>query len=298
MFEKILIPLDGSVNAEMVIPYVEEIASTFGSQIIIVSVSDSLSSDTRRLHRAYLDVTTEKVQHNLDIMENQKAVPVQSHVLIGKPAIEILKCAAENDVGLIAMTSRGSSLNGPWLLGDIAAKVLRATTKPSLLVRTPASKAAIQHKKLLKRILVPLDGSELGAAAIPYAKKLGTIENAKLFLYQVLEQIDLSWLNQPQTFYSMPEDQKSRKEHALDYLNGIGKRLEDSGIQTSSAVDWGSPSDQIIDYAKTNSIDLIALSTHGRSGIRRWVFGSVTDKILHAGDTAVLVVREPGLFPE
>jgi nucleotide-binding universal stress UspA family protein len=191
------------------------------------------------------------------------------------------------------MTSRGSSMNGPWLLGDIAAKVLRATTKPTLLVRAPVSNAAIQRNGLLKRILVPLDGSELGAAAIPYAKTLGLAENADIVLYQVLEQVDINWLNQPQTFYSMPEDRESRKSFALNYLTRIGKRLEGDGLHTSSAVGWGSPSDQIIDYAKTNCVDLIAMSTHGRSGINRWVFGSVTDKILHAGNTPVLVVREP-----
>jgi nucleotide-binding universal stress UspA family protein len=77
----------------------------------------------------------------------------------------------------------------------------------------------------------------------------------------------------------------------MQYLDGIGKKLKGKGLGVSSVVVIGSSADQIIDYAKANTIDLIAMSTHGRTGIGRWIFGSVTDKVLHAGDTPVLVAR-------
>ena len=64
-----------------------------------------------------------------------------------------------------------------------------------------------------------------------------------------------------------------------------------TGLKTSTAIEVGLPAQQIIDYAGANDIDLIAMSSHGRTGVGRWVFGSVTDKVLHAGNTAVLVVR-------
>jgi nucleotide-binding universal stress UspA family protein len=78
MFEKILIPLDGSINAEMAIPYAEEIASNLGSQINLASVSDSISSETERLYRTYLDVMTEKVKQELINLGKKKEVQVQS----------------------------------------------------------------------------------------------------------------------------------------------------------------------------------------------------------------------------
>jgi nucleotide-binding universal stress UspA family protein len=79
----------------------------------------------------------------------------------------------------------------------------------------------------------------------------------------------------------------------LSYLNEISKKLKAQETPVSMEVARGSPADQILDYAETHEMDLIAMSTHGRSGVGRWVFGSVTDKVLHSGDMAVLVVRAP-----
>jgi len=84
---------------------------------------------------------------------------------------------------------------------------------------------------------------------------------------------------------------EKRRTAAEDYLNSVRKTLNRKRLKVSSTVVQGSPPDQTIDYAKANAIDLIAMSSHGRTGIGRWVFGSVTDKVLHAGDTPVLVVR-------
>lgn len=213
---------------------------------------------------------------------------MQSKVLLGKPADEILHCADENNVGLIAMTSRGSSVRGPWLLGSIAAKILRATGKPVLLIRAPATDVALRQKSLVKRILVPLDGSELGEAAIPCTEALAQALGAELVLFRVVEP-ERTWTGE--VCYATPQEEESRKISAIPYLDGVGKPLKDRGLSISCAAGLGSPADQIIDYAKVNAIDLIAMCTHGRSGIGRWTFGSVTDKVLHAGDTAVLIAR-------
>jgi len=289
MYERILIPLDGSKAAEIVIPYVEEIAAKLGSEIILVSVAESKTTDRDHLHRSYLEPITKQVQRQLKDWGAREEVKVQGKVLPGKPADEILRFADETNVGLIAMTSRGSSVRGPWLLGNIAAKILRATGKPVLLVRAPASEAALQQKRLTKRILVPLDGSNLGEAAIPCAETLGSALKAELVLFQVVAPPRV-WAGGEGGSYVMPPDEEGLKASAMAYLGGVAKPLKEKGLNISNAVDLGSAADQIIDYAKANAIDLIAMSTHGRSGIGRWVFGSVTDKVLHAGDTAILVV--------
>jgi nucleotide-binding universal stress UspA family protein len=289
MYEKILVPLDGSKAAEMVIPYAEEIVAKLGSQMILVSVCESIPDDTEQLHRTYLERVTEQIQQQLKDWKPQKETQVHSKVLMGKPADEILRYADESDIGLIAMTSHGSSVHDPWVLGNIAAKVLRATGRPLLLVRTATSEAALEEKRLVKRILVPLDGSELGAGAIPYTETLGQALGAELVLFQAFEPIT-SWAGYGGGYvpYQVPE---ALEKSAIAYLDNIGKPLKEKRLKVSSAVALGSPAQRIIDYAETNAIDLIAMSTHGRTGINRWVFGSVTDKVLHAGDVAVLVVR-------
>jgi len=84
-----------------------------------------------------------------------------------------------------------------------------------------------------------------------------------------------------------------RKVHQK-YLNEVEKRMEAKGLSTSLVVNMGPATDEIMKYAENNAVDLIAMSTHGRSGIKRWVFGSVTHRVLQAGNTAVLTVRAKG----
>lgn len=295
MYDRILVPLDGSTAAEMAIPYAEEIAAKLGSPMILVSVSESNVAGTERLYQAYIGRVAEQVQEQVKNWKPEKTIPVQSRVFTGTPVNQILHYADEIDAGLIVMTSRGASIPGPWLLGHIVGQVLRATDKPLLLVRTPATQSALQRRKLVNRILVPLDGSKLGAAAIPYAETLAQALAAELVLFQVLEPMTswASYIGGTVPLYQTPQDLERWKALANARLDDAAKPLRGRGISVSAAVLLGTPADQIIDYAKTNSIDLIVMSTHGRTGIGRWVFGNVTDKVLHAGDTAVLVVRPP-----
>jgi len=90
------------------------------------------------------------------------------------------------------------------------------------------------------------------------------------------------------------EENKRKKESSEQYLDSVAKVLEGRGYPVSKHVTTGPPAEQILDFAEANPVDLIAMSTHGLSGIKRWIFASVTDKVLHAGDMPVLVVRAAG----
>jgi len=293
MYEKILVPLDGSSAAEIALPYAEEIAAKQGAEIILASVSELTAVETDHLYRSYLEGIAGQVESQLKDWGAKAETKVKSEVLLGTPASEILRYADENDVSLIIMASRGRSSRGPWLLGNIAAKVLRATGKPVLLIRAPADKAALQQKSLVRRILVPLDGSKLGEVAIPQAEALVQVLGAELILFQAfVTPISVGGYER----YSVPptafkEREEQIRASAMDYLDSLGKVFQEKGLKTLSVVREGSAPEQILKYAETNGIDLIAMSTHGRSGIGRWVLGSVTDKVLHAGDMAVLTVR-------
>ncbi|MDO8568926.1 MAG: universal stress protein [Dehalococcoidales bacterium] len=288
MYERILAPLDGSGNAEIVLPYAEEIAAKFGAEIDLVSVAESGTTDVRHLLRSYLEHITEQVVRDVREWSPVKELAVNIEVLAGKPADQIVDYAGKAGAGLIVLANRGSSGQGPWFLGSTAAKILRATEKPVLLVRAAAGEKALRQRRLIKRILLPLDGSDTGEAAIPHAEMLAKILGAELVLFEVVEP-EQTWSGE--VSYPTPEKQDRRKLFALPYLEGAANPLKRKGLAVGTAVAIGSPADQIIDYAKANAIDLIAMSTHGHSGMGRWVFGSVTDKVLHAGETPVLVVR-------
>jgi nucleotide-binding universal stress UspA family protein len=295
MPEKILVTLDGSDAAEMALPYAEEIASRMSADIYLVTVSEPGPTNTDHLYHYYLERITRQAQDQLKKRGAKDKITASSQVLIGKPANEILRFADEKQVSLIVMASRGSSGEGPWLLGDIAAKVLRASEKPVLLVRRRVSETARQQP-IVKKILAPLDGSKTGEAALSCAERLAQAVGAEVVLFQVVEPF-IAIGGGEGLDYSVsqmyPEVDERRRASTLAYLDGIGKQLQAKGIKTASAVVSGSEptANQIIGYAEANNIDLIAMSTHGRSGIGRWVFGSVTDKLLHAGDIPILVVR-------
>ncbi len=290
MFEATLVSLDGSKDAEIVLPYAVEIAAKLGVEITLTRVSESKAADLANIYHLYLNGVKTRVQRRVKAYGAKEEVKLFSKIILGHPAKELLRYADESNASLIVMASRGSSGKGPWLLGNIADKVLRATGKPVLLIRAPASRTAIRQKRLLKRILMPLDGSKVGEAAIPYTEALAQALGAELVLFQVVEPVRPWVYGEVVAPYDMQQYDKSAKTFAIAYLNGVGKALTDKGLRTSSVIVMGSPADQIIDYAGANDVDLIAMSTHGRSGIGRWVFGSVSDKVLHAGDTAVLVV--------
>lgn len=290
MYQTILVPLDGSNAAEIVFPYAEELAAKLGAEITLASVSGLSATDVDHLYRAYLERVKEQVRHQLKDYGAKKETKVFAKILLGKRAEEILHYADEINAGLIVMASRGSSGKGPWLLGNIAAKVLRATNRPVLLIRISASDAALQQKRLVKRILVPLDGSKIGEVAIPCTEALAQALGAELVLFRVMRQIVPSGSG---TVAGLEQEREGTKASAIAYLEEVGKPLKKRGLRLSTSVEWSfkSPADHIIEYAEKNAIDLIAMSTHGRSGIGRWVFGSETDKVLHAGDTPVLLVR-------
>ncbi len=292
MYERILVALDRSKTAEVVLPYAVEIAAKFGSEIYLVTVAErgTLSADTSYL--AYFARVLAQVRRQAESYGVREEMKVHTKTLSGKPANEILRYAEESNADLIGMASHGTSGEGPWVLGNIAAKVLRAAGRPALLIRAPASETALQERRLVKKILAPLDGSKLGEAAIPFIEVLAPALGAELLLFHVVEPVTTWGIYEGYPGYTTPPpDPESRRASAMVYLDGMAKPLKEKGLSVACVVEYGLPARRITDYAKDNAIDLIAMSTHGRSGVGEWVFGSVTDKVLHAGDKPVLVIR-------
>jgi nucleotide-binding universal stress UspA family protein len=288
MFERILVPLDGSENAEIVFPYCADLAAKFASTVTLVTVSEAATVDIDHLYRTYLEHARGKMRQQLEASMAPDTVTLESDVLFGDPAREILLTAEEKDARLILLASHGTSAEGPWLLGHIAAKVLRATKRPVMLIRERVREAALQQRRLLRRILVPLDGSEIGEAALCYAVALAEKTSAEIALLEIFEQA--RGFGASGARYKIPEDESVRKS-LLSYLDHVAGPIKNGGLKVSTTVLFGKAADNIVEYADKNEIDLIALSTHGRSGLGRWVFGNVTDKILHTGDVALLVAH-------
>jgi nucleotide-binding universal stress UspA family protein len=140
------------------------------------------------------------------------------------------------------------------------------------------------------KILVPLDGSELAKGALSEALTLGKALRAEVILLQVIPTPD-DVIRRGATIISIDEQWQARKERALQYLNGVRNRPEWHSFTVRVAVEMGSPAETILDYCREHGADRIVMATHGRSGMRRWVLGSIADKVLRAADRTVVLVR-------
>jgi len=147
----------------------------------------------------------------------------------------------------------------------------------------------------MKRILVPLDGSVFGEAALPCVEELARTAKAEVILLQSVIphhfEIDLAESRSPHLSKLSEEYVEHATIAARDYLARIEKRLSASGIVARAVVEVGSPAERIIACAKNNTVDIIALSTHGRSGLSAVMMGSVANKVLHYAEVPVLLVK-------
>jgi nucleotide-binding universal stress UspA family protein len=190
------------------------------------------------------------------------------------------------------MATRGRSGIHRWLMGSVAEKVLRGATNPLLLVRGD-EEGKSDGAATLKSIVVPLDGSKLAETVLPRAVELAKKLSLEIVLTRAY-QIPLSTYGGAEAAYIPNPNALMNvvKEEAGAYLEAKVDELRQNGVEkVSSILLLGSGADEIIDLARTTPDNLIAMCTHGRSGVKRWALGSVTEKVVrHSGDP-VLVVR-------
>jgi nucleotide-binding universal stress UspA family protein len=140
-----------------------------------------------------------------------------------------------------------------------------------------------------QRILVTLDGSELAELALREALVLAKLPDSEVTLLQVIPPIEEVITDGEE--FAVDQQWERRKISALRYLNGICVRPEWRGVHTHAVVEMGKPAETILDFAQRHKIDRIVMSSHGRTGLGRWVYGSVADKVLRAADRTVVLVR-------
>jgi nucleotide-binding universal stress UspA family protein len=138
-------------------------------------------------------------------------------------------------------------------------------------------------------IVVALDGSPLAEIALPKALMLAKLPAAEVILLHVIAPI--ANVIEDVGRIALDEQWDNEKRRGLRYLESICSRLEWRDLNVRAAVEMGPPADTILDFARAQAADWIVLSTHGRSGVRRWVYGSVADKVLRAARTTVVLVR-------
>jgi len=296
MFNRILVPLDGSKTAEKVLPHAQALAALLEVPVELLEVVDiadmaaHLSSEKARyLETFFAEGERQSENYLAEVARNLSGLKVDYKVERGRPEEIIISKAAADERILIAMATHGRSGMSRWLLGSIAEKVLRGTSNPLLLVRAYGEGV---RETSLSSVIVPLDGSTLAERALPTAVYLCKLMNLELTLLRCFELPAAAYYGS-EAYLPNYDELKSRvREDAQNYLDAQVNALRAEGVARVSAVlTEGDGADEIIGYARKSPRALIIMCTHGRSGVRRWMLGSVTEKVVRHTSDPVIVVR-------
>ena len=297
MFERILIPLDGSEIAELTLPYAEELARAFDSEITLYHSNAEEHRQQEHMHQVYLGSIAASVQNNIMRGKpNVAVVKVTTKVEVGDPGDNICNLVKKNNIGLIIMTSvSASGIKVDKMMGSVTDHICRIVPIPVLLIRPRKDSQQVKgEKRLINRILIPLDGSNLSKLSLPIGKELAGNLKAGITLYQMARMIrlyddgrgsSLSFVN----YAHFDEDEKTRVDAEMTDLN---KELKESGLDVTHIVTSGfDAASEILEVGKKVGADIVVMSTHGRSGPGRWVFGSVAERVMRQGEIPLLLVN-------
>ena len=297
MYSQMVIPLDGSNVSEQVLPYARLLARKLNLPVELLAVVDavglaaSLSPDEKKNVESLIAHTWRDSAAFLErISQTFPEVSVKCTVENGRPGEVVTEKAAADSGTLIAMATHGRSGIDRWLLGSVAEKVLRGTRNPLLLVRAGKSGESVGEARLV-RIIVPLDGSALAEKALPHAMVLAKTMNLELLL---LRAYTLTQIISTHDDY-VPDWNKLTavsKGEAISYLDQKVREMKQNGLTLiSPLVLEGEAAEQIIDLAHRTANSLVVMCSHGRSGVGRWVLGSVAERVARHSFGPVLLIR-------
>ena len=294
MFERILLPLDGSHSAEAAIPYVAELTARLGSEAILFHACPPEHQPFSNMHQLYLRDIVNGLERNME-----KKFPrcedwaVRTETIVGEPAEAICEYVEKNDIKLIVMAGQdGSGIKASTLVSAFE-KVVRTVKIPMLLIRVKEGRPIEGKKRLISRILLSLDGSDTSETAVPYAEELAKRLKASITLYRMAEAMSLH--SDFDAYVSMATAPllAAEEKQVRAYLTGIERSLRQKGIPVTHRVTQGTDAAaELLEQGEKTKADLVVMASRGRSKIARWVFGSVAQKILFEGDLPLLLVRK------
>ena len=309
MYERILVPLDGSDLAEQVLPYVRTIAAGADVTVELVAVVEpigELDYDEPQdyvgivIGRSHQREVLTQMQEGIRQREAQRldesaedlgkgGIRATTKILEGDPAEAIISEADGHPGTLIAMATHTRSGIGRWLLGSVTDKVVRHANHPTFVVR--AHEDSVAAAVPLKRVVLPLDGSATAEAAIPHAVEVAKALNIGI---KMLHAVSFSShaTTDPDDYQELIE---LRQAAAHEYLNRVMDRIRAEGVPDVKEETFvGDAASSILDQLSESDDQLVVMATHGRSGVGRWMLGTVTDRVARHSRVPILVVRPGG----
>lgn len=306
MLDQILVTLDGSEFGEQALPFTKAIAEKTGAAVNISHVSccdpptDLIQNTPFQYEGVSMEAYAEKhadeqraylKRQELALKAELPGNRVCSALLEGYVTEALERHAREIDAKLIIMTTHGrTGVSRAWL-GSVADSLVRNSTFPLLVIR-PLEDGETFPSARFEHFLVPLDGSETGEKILEPALGLAKAMGSRLtFLHVVSPHITLGARVSP-----LPSGHlEDRLAKAEAYLAGVTERVGGEGVEADYRIESHfAPARAILNCAEEAGVDLIAIATHGYTGVKRAILGSVTDKVLRAAKWPLLLDRPEG----
>jgi len=300
MFERILIPLDGSASAELILAQLKPLLKHEGAEVFLLqAVYDPPSIariDTGKLSTEHGASAEAYLQH---IVHRLKLDGIHAHGIVKKASADeaIFQTARERNVQLIAMTTHGRSALSRWMMGSVTEKVLRAAEVPLLIIhsfkRTPFGDSVplAGEPVSFKSIVVPIDVGDQSLAILPFIERLAKLYESEIVLLHVRPESPPVESFREKTGIGTALVPLPNPDGTIPQTVTIAEgRLSNAGIRFRRLLLKGNPPSQILEATSTGGFDLLAMATHGRSGLKRWVMGSIAERILRSSPIPMFVV--------
>jgi nucleotide-binding universal stress UspA family protein len=272
MIKKILVPLDGSAAADRILVLARMLLVQEDTDVVLLRVTADDPAE-QAVALAHLKARASE-------LSRQGARVRVAIAVADDPAEGILRFASELGPSLIVTSTHGDSSSARWIRGSVAERILQRTEYPVLL----ANPLSLVHGDLrpldFRRILVPIDGSELGTRVLPLVKNVAKLCGSLVLLLHVVTRRE-----RDAAATTVAEAEALLEAHE-------GKHLE--AVKTRRLIAEGNPAAAILDAVETEKPDLVALTTHGRGGSSPWTFGSVAEQVLRHCASPLLVHRTAG----
>lgn len=274
MVDRLLFPTDGSAGAMVALEHALDLATDHDATVDVLTVREDESAD---------DADPDVLELAAD-RARERGLTSRTTVRTGKPYRQILEYTTEEAIDLVVMPTHGRTGLERLLLGSVTARVIRLSDVPVLTAR-PAAELRYPYR----RILVPTDGSQCANAALDVAIGLASVAEVPLTALSVVEPTR----QDANVRSSVSRDRIDERAH--DAVETAAAAARDASVPDvgTAVVRGSSVHEAITAHVAANPIDLVVVGTHGRTGIDRYLFGGVTEKLVRTAEVPVLTVREP-----
>lgn len=277
---KVLIPLDGSSLADGILPHVPRVLMRAEAQLHLLRVlSPDADEESEQQARRHLEAAVSQLRATGEEEVGSSIERAED------PADAILSLAEEGGYELIAMATHGRTGVARLVRGSVAERVLRHARVPVYMVSREGLLRENDDVRF-ERVMIALDGSPQAAKVIPLVLPLVVDSQAEVVLLHVSDP-------DKESVHPVPEVAKKRaQEKAEATLEAVADKLVSAGVEVHVLGVYGDPAEQLLEAVERQDIDLLAMTSHGRTGLSRWRFGSVAEKVLRQARCPLLIRAE------